>query len=135
MLQCTICNVIVKNVVLWEKHAKSVEHITGLKMLREKMAKNKQEEEVKKDNAELVAKEKPQDEPIELIKDNNTEVARITTADIEDRNEIAEQVLNQPENPNKQIHIKNKLLKILSEDTNENSLPKVTILHNNLGIF
>ena len=36
-LQCTICNDIIKNDVLWEKHMKSEKHIAGLKFLKEKL--------------------------------------------------------------------------------------------------
>lgn len=78
-LQCTICNDIIKNDILWEKHMKSEKHIAGLKFLKEKLKsgdldkpkiKPEQPKEVKKEE-EIVIQEEIKPEPqTEKIKEN-----------------------------------------------------------------
>jgi len=41
MLQCTICNEILKNEVFWYKHSKSEKHINGLKLLKDSLSSSR----------------------------------------------------------------------------------------------
>jgi hypothetical protein len=126
-----ICNIIVKNEILWEKHAKSAEHIIGLKLLKENMAKKKEEEKQK----ELIIKE---DKVVECesvsevtLKDYNIAFNEVKN----DKNNVViqsnvdEQAVNSTENPDKEVVRKNKLLKLLSEDKHEDVVPKVEYIN------
>ena len=44
MLQCTICNEIVKNEIFWLKHSKSEKHLNGLRLLKESLTKKEKSE-------------------------------------------------------------------------------------------
>ena len=69
LIRCSICNEIVKNEVAYDRHAKSMEHIKGLKILRDNMS-NK--DKIKKDTqAKIIAKS---EEKVHVINEIESEI-------------------------------------------------------------
>jgi hypothetical protein len=136
MLQCTICSVIIKNEILWEKHAKSQEHIIGLKLLKDNLQKKKIDECKKKEerNDNIIKEDKALTTEIvenktlnQMEKLNEESNANFQTQNSNNNNfeEVnnAESIKAPAE---QQIMKKNKLMKLLSEDDKElANIPKV----------
>jgi hypothetical protein len=73
-LQCTLCNIIIKNQILWEKHIKSTEHIESLKVLKESLLKKAQN---KKESPLIVKEEGEKLEKISDAKEEKSEAIKI----------------------------------------------------------
>jgi len=113
MLQCTVCNVIVKNDLIWKKHIKTLEHLEGIKHLKEKCISKKQIDSECKDQNKLL--EEKEISPTEKA-----------------QNEINRDQKNEDFNINKNSYI----IKLLKEEPKQNlKLPDVKIALKNLGIF
>lgn len=119
LIQCTICNDIVKNVIIWERHVKSECHITGLKLVRENLKKQKMNP-------------KPIAQPVNKIEEiNNQPEAEEDEMNKNEQNNITEsnttlqdQDLKSVKNTDPTL-IKNKIMKLIVEEKESNPLPKV----------
>jgi hypothetical protein len=124
MLQCTICNEIVKNEVFWLKHSKSEKHIHGLKLLRESLTKK---EKIEKSEKIQIP---PEESHSHLISQKESEQVTINkTHQYEESIETTQNL----QNPNKSSqNIKTKVLKILKDSDSEKDssafVPEVNFL-------
>ena len=132
MLQCTICNEIVKNEIFWLKHSKSEKHIKGLRLLKESLTKREKSE---KASAVLLNKTQIEDTP--QIKQRETE-SEITPNNSSETNlniiNSKNIDLNQT-NPSESI--KTKVLKLLKDSDKEiespSNIPEVKIVLSNFN--
>jgi hypothetical protein len=114
MLQCTICNEIVKNEIFWLKHSKSEKHLNGLRLLKESLTKKEKSEKVStvqliKTSVEDSAQIKHTESENEISNKNSSEThSNIISYTNNDLNQI-----NPPE------IIKTKVIKLLKESEKE----------------
>ena len=110
-LQCTLCNVIVKNEIAWIKHSKLEEHLNAIKYFKEKTIKGITKPKVE---TEIIAK------TIELLP--------MIVEDIK-KSEIVIDKDDTFKNPkNLDSNFKSKILSMLAETKTEtNNLPEVNL--------
>lgn len=112
-----LCNTVVKNEILWEKHIKSEEHITGLKLLKEKRKISAKAEPKPTVQAEVIKAE----QSISNIKEHSGDI-------LENSISIQQQLTEEPTEVQAEQNKKNLVKMMIESSSRENQLPRVNYL-------